>query len=292
MSVNEKAGEQQKIRDQVRTGYARIAEEEGSSCCGPTSCCGSDSSEEAKQLAQEIGYELEELEALPEGANMGLSCGNPIAVASLEPGDVVADLGCGGGFDVFLAGRRVGDSGRAIGIDMTAEMLSKARANTASYRESTGLNNVEFRLGEIEHLPLADQSVDVVISNCVLNLSPDKKQVWRDVARVLKPGGRVSISDMALKKKLPESVASKAESLIGCVSGAIMVEETRRMAEQAGLTDIALEEKSDYVDSLSKWNDPLYLEIKRALPESEKLGDYIVSLSVRAKKPGGCCCGS
>src|SRR5437867_59687 len=171
---------------------------------------------------------------------MGLSCGNPNALASLMPGEVVLDLGSGGGFDVFIAGRKVGASGRAIGVDMTSEMLQKARKNLATYRQSSGLDNVEFRLGEIEHLPLADASVDVVISNCVINLSPDKPQVWREIARVLKPGGRVAVSDLALLKPLPPAVVGMVEALAGCVAGAALVSETERMARDAGLADIAL----------------------------------------------------
>src|SRR5215469_10749335 len=177
------------VRQMVRDGYSKIAEKD-TSCCSGVSCCGSNA-EDSAQLAQYVGYSAEELAALPDGANMGLSCGNPNALAALRPGEVVLDLGSGGGFDVFIAARKVGATGRAIGVDMTPEMLAKARKNIAAYREHSGLNNVEFRLGEIEHLPAADNTVDVVISNCVINLSPDKPQVWREIARVLKPGGRV-----------------------------------------------------------------------------------------------------
>src|ERR1019366_6210252 len=180
-------------------------------CCGSTpSSCGSNPVA-SEHLAKHIGYSPEELAALPEGANMGLSCGNPTALASLKPGEVVLDLGSGGGFDVFIAGRKVGAKGRAIGVDMTPEMLAKARKNIAAYRERSGLDNVEFRLGEIEHLPLAGKSADVVISNCVINLSPDKGQVWREIARVLKPGGRVAVSDLALFKPLRQEVREVEE---------------------------------------------------------------------------------
>src|SRR5664279_4472605 len=196
--------EAEAVRAAVRSGYGQIAQKE-TSCCSGVSCCGSDA-EDSTKLASYVGYSSEELAALPEGANMGLSCGNPNALASLKPGEVVLDLGSGGGFDVFIAARTIGARGRAIGVDMTPEMLAKARKNIAAYRERSGLDNVEFRLGEIEHLPLADKSVDVVISNCVINLSPDKGQVWREIARVLKPGGRVAVSDLALFKPLPLEV--------------------------------------------------------------------------------------
>lgn len=210
--------QEQAVRELVRDGYAKIAEETTAGDCRPgVSCCGS-SPQDADQLARELGYSAEELQALPEGANMGLSCGNPAALAALKPGEVVLDLGSGGGFDVFIAGRKVGPSGRAIGVDMTSEMLAKARKNIAFYRELTKLENVEFRLGEIEHLPVADNSVDAIISNCVINLSPAKPQVWREIARVLKPGGRVAVSDMALLKPLPTEVLALVEALVGCVA--------------------------------------------------------------------------
>ena len=201
------------LRKLVREGYAKIAQDTAAGSCSPgVSCCGS-APQDADKLAHELGYSVEELKALPEGANMGLSCGNPAALAALKPGEVVLDLGSGGGFDVFIAGRKVGATGRAIGVDMTPEMLGKARRNIVGYRKETGLDNVEFRLGEIEHLPVADNSVDAIISNCVINLSPDKPQVWREMARVLKPGGRVAVSDMALEKPLPPEVLKLVEAL-------------------------------------------------------------------------------
>jgi SAM-dependent methyltransferase len=275
------------VRQKVRDGYGKIAVS-GGSCCpsGPTgvSCCGSDATG-ADKLAQQIGYSAEELAALPDGANMGLSCGNPNALAALQPGEVVLDLGAGGGFDVFLAGRKVGASGRAIGVDMTPEMLAKARKNATVYRRRTGLGNVEFRLGEIEHLPVADASVDVVISNCVINLSPDKAQVWREIARVLKPGGRVAVSDLALVKPLPPAVDQSVEALIGCVAGAVLVSETERMVEEAGLVEIGLKGKSGYIDGMVDWQDPLYQEIVAQLPAGTKPSDYLTSLEITARKP-------
>jgi SAM-dependent methyltransferase len=279
------------VRAAVRDGYAQIAKKEAS-CCSGVSCCGSNA-EDSTKLAQYVGYGAEELAALPEGANMGLSCGNPTALASLKPGEVVLDLGSGGGFDVFIAGRKVGAKGRAIGVDMTPEMLGKARKNIAAYQERSGLDNVEFRLGEIEHLPLADGSVDALISNCVINLSPDKSQVWREIARVLKPGGRVAVSDLALLKPLPAAIVESVEALVGCVAGAVLVSDTERMAKDAGLTDIVLNPKSGYIDGMVDWQDPLYTKIIASLPSGAKPGDYITSLEIAARKApsqrGGCC---
>jgi ubiquinone/menaquinone biosynthesis C-methylase UbiE len=216
---------------------------------------------------------------------MGLSCGNPTAIASLKPGEVVLDLGAGGGFDCFVAGPKVGKSGRVIGVDMTPDMLTKARRNIETYRSRTGLDNVEFRLGEIEALPVADASVDVVISNCVLNLSPDKPRVWREIARVLKPGGRVAVSDLALVRPLPESVQADVQALVGCVAGAVLVEETKSMAQAAGLQHITLTPKPEYIDAMTNWEDPLYRAIIAKLPPGSKPSDYVTSLDVSAIKP-------
>ncbi len=280
------------LRQLVREGYTKIAQETSAGGCSPgVSCCGS-APQDADKLARELGYTVEELQALPEGANMGLSCGNPAALAALKPGEVVLDLGSGGGFDVFIAGRKVGAAGRAIGVDMTPEMLGKARRNITAYRKETGLENVEFRLGEIEHLPMADNSVDAIISNCVINLSPDKAQVWREMARVLKPGGRVAVSDMALIKPLPAGVLKMVEALVGCVAGATLVSETGRMAKEAGLTDIRLKVKSDYLDAMVNFEDPLYQKIVKLLPAGAKTSDYITSLEVQALKPKGDCRGT
>lgn len=278
----------ERIRTAVREGYGEIAQS-GSSCCSSKSCCGSSA---ATELAQSIGYNEAELATLPEGANMGLSCGNPTAIASLRAGEVVLDLGSGGGFDVFIAAQKVGASGRAIGVDMTPEMLAKARSNIADYSHRTGLDNVEFRLGEIEHLPVADGSVDVVLSNCVLNLSPDKAQVWREIARVLKPGGRVAVSDLALLQPLPDSVRQMVEALIGCVAGAVLVEETRALMQAAGLQAIELTPRPEYIAAKTQWNDRLYQQILEHLPAGSQASDYITSLSISARKQAGrCCCG-
>jgi len=272
------------VRQKVREGYGQIATG-GSSCCGNGSACCGTAPADAEQLAQHIGYTPEELAALPEGTNMGLSCGNPTALAALQPGEVVLDLGAGGGFDVFIAGRKVGAAGRAIGVDMTAEMVAKARRNTALYRQRSGLDNVEFRLGEIEHLPVTDASVDVIISNCVINLSPDKPQVWREMARVLKPGGRVAVSDLALLRPLPPAVAGMVEALIGCIAGAALVADSERMARAAGFTHLVLTPKSDYVQGMTDWNDPLYKQIVEHLPAGMQPADFITSLEVKAIKP-------
>ncbi|MBI4327607.1 MAG: arsenite methyltransferase [Chloroflexi bacterium] len=276
------------IRRKVRDGYGQIAQSSGSGCSSAASCCGS-SPATAEQLARHIGYSVEELAVLPDGANMGLSCGNPNALAALQSGEAVLDLGAGGGLDVFIAGRKVGPTGRAIGVDMTPEMLSKARRNMAQYRQQTGWNNVEFRLGEIEHLPVADASVDVVISNCVINLSPDKPQVWREIARVLKPGGRVAVSDLALLQPLPPAVVEMVEALVGCVAGAVQVSETERMAKEAGLADIVLNAKSAYIDGMVDWQDPLYQKILAHLPVGTKPADFITSLEVKARKSHSAC---
>jgi SAM-dependent methyltransferase len=271
------------IRNKVREDYAQIAAGR-TSCCAiaAQSCC---SSAALNCLAQHIGYSTEDLAALPDGANMGLSCGNPNALAALQPGEVVLDLGSGGGFDGFIAGQKVGPTGRVIGVDMTPEMVSKARHNIVAYRERTGLDNVEFRLGEIEHLPVADASVDVVISNCVINLSPDKPQVWGEIARVLKPGGRVAVSDLALLRPLPAAIAESVQALVGCIAGAVLVSATERMAREAGFVDIHLNPRSDYVDGMVDWQDPLYQQILAHLPAGTKPSDFITSLEITARKP-------
>jgi len=263
-------------RQTVRQGYAKIASGQSGCCCG---------SADPDKLAAVIGYSPEELSMLPEGANMGLSCGNPTALADLKRGQVVLDLGSGGGFDIFIAARKVGPSGRAIGVDMTPQMLSKARSSVSVFTSRTGLSNVEFRLGEIEHLPVADNSVDVVISNCVINLSPEKQQVWTEIARVLKPGGRVCVSDLALKQPLPDKLLQSAAALVSCVAGAVLIDQTVDMAKQAGLDNLTIEQKAYEIDVLADCNDPLYHEVKNALGENRKLSDYVVSINLTAVKP-------
>jgi len=295
------------MRDQIREGYAEIARsgqwsgvrpasaaaetsgccsggagnggggEGGGGWCGPTTL-------DAKQLAMAVGYGASDLSKVPDGANMGLSCGNPTALASLKAGEVVVDLGSGGGFDCFIAGPKVGATGRVIGVDMTPEMLSKARANVARYEDASGLTNVEFRLGEIEHLPVADGSVDVMISNCVINLSVDKRQVWREIARVLRPGGRVAVSDLALLQALPAGVLEDIEALVGCVAGAELVERVRAAVVDAGLVDVKMVSKPQYIEAMTNWEDPLYKKIAAALPEGASMSDYVVSLDIEARR--------
>ena len=269
------------MKETVRAGYAAIATGQQRSCCGPGQRCGQ---ADPAKLAKAIGYDAESLSNLPDGANMGLSCGNPVAIAALQEGQTVLDLGRGGGFDVFQAGEKVKASGRVIGVDMTPEMLAKARKNIEYYHQRTGLDNVEFRLGEIEYLPVPDSSVDVVLSNCVINLSPDKPQVWREVFRALKPGGKISVSDLALLKPLPDNIREMAAALVGCVAGAMLVEETRVLLEKTGFTSIVLTPKPDYVRNMQDWNDPLYKQIAETLPKGEEMADYVVSLSIEARK--------
>lgn len=281
-------------RENVLKGYTKIARDgqwsgvqaDGAdgSCCGGGGCCGP-TTLTADQVASAVGYAQDELSALPQGANMGLSCGNPTAIAALQPGETVLDLGSGGGMDCFLAGPRVGATGRVVGVDMTPDMLAKARRNIESYERQSGLLNVEFRLGEIEHLPIADTSVDVVLSNCVINLSVDKAQVWREVARVLRPGGRVAVSDLALVKPLPEAVLADMEALVGCIAGADLIDTIRTDMEAAGLRNVELTSKPEYVDAMTTWQDPLYQKIIAALPQGTKVSDYVTSLDIAARKP-------
>ncbi|MGA9117527.1 MAG: arsenite methyltransferase [Bacteroidota bacterium] len=270
------------VRGVVRASYGRIARE-SSSCCGSSGCCGG-----SPGGFQPADYAAEDLAGLPQqGAHMGLSCGNPLALASLRPGETVLDLGSGGGMDVLLAARRVGPAGRVIGVDMTPEMLGRARRNAREVHSRGGPDNVEFRLGEIEHLPVADASVDVVISNCVINLSPEKAQVWREIARVLKPGGRVAVSDLALRGPLPDPVKASVEALVGCIGGAVAVEETREMVRSAGLVETGLTLRSDYIDGMVSREDPLHRSLGRFLAPGKGLGDYVTSMDITASKPPG-----
>jgi len=224
----------------VREGYAKIAKQ-GSSCCGPvSSCCGS--TDLAQSISKNIGYTEEELKAVPEGANLGLGCGNPVALASLREGETVLDLGAGAGFDCFLAANKVGEKGRVIGVDMTPEMIEKARENA----RKGNYGNIEFRLGEIGNLPVADNSVDVVISNCVINLAPDKRKVFKEALRVLKPGGRLMVSDIVLLRELPDFIKNSIDAYIGCISGAIRKDEYIEAVEEAGFQEVRIIDETPF----------------------------------------------
>lgn len=222
----------EKIKDLVKAGYTKVALH-SIPCCGSNSaCCGS--AHPARDMSRKMGYSEEELNLVPEGANLGLGCGNPVAIASLREGETVLDLGSGAGFDCFIAAAKVGSTGKVIGIDMTPEMIEKARQNA----QKADHRNVEFRLGEIENLPVSDAQADVVISNCVINLSPDKKQVFREAFRVLRPGGRLMVSDIVLLKELPDIIRQSVEAYVGCVAGAVMKEEYLAAMESAGFREI------------------------------------------------------
>ena len=225
---------------------------------------------------------------MPPAINLpvGLSCGNPTAIASLKEGDVVLDLGSGGGFDVFIAAQKVGATGRSIGVDMTPAMIQKARKNAVKFTKRSGLDNVEFRLGEIEHLPVADASVDVIISNCVINLSPEKDQVWKEVSRVLKPGGRACISDVALLRPLPHNLRNSIEALVGCVAGAALLEDTHKMVQAAGLVVTSAVKESAFVQEMETSDDPLYKNIMNIVPDGMSPRDYVTSVRLVATKQG------
>jgi arsenite methyltransferase len=253
MSTN-KSVNKEEIRAYIRKNYAKVAinKGKGSGCCGTSGCCcgeGSVSFKDSKEAAKSLGYTVEELANIPEGANMGLGCGNPVAIASLKEGETVLDLGSGGGIDCFFARSKVGDSGLVIGVDMTPEMIELSRKNAAE----EGYDNVEFRLGEIEHLPVADNTVDVIISNCVINLSLDKKQVFREAYRVLKSGGRISISDVVAKAELSEEIKRDLSAVVGCIAGAEHVDNIRDMLTEIGFRDISLEEKANSGAILNSW---------------------------------------
>jgi len=268
------------IRQHVRSSYAEVAEADNAGdCCGvESSCCGvSDDAAINTIISTRLGYSEDERGSVPEGADMGLGCGNPRAIASLRPGETVVDLGSGGGFDAFLAAQEVGETGHVIGIDMTPAMLSKARANA----EKGKFTQVEFRLGEIEHLPVADNSVDVIISNCVINLSPNKPQVFRDAWRILKPGGRLAISDVVASAVMPEEMKNDPQLHAGCMAGAELIEDLETMLADAGFEDIRIAPKDESREFIKDWAPGRGVE------------DYVLSATIEAVKPGGggCCCG-
>jgi len=270
------------IRKTVREGYAEIARKD-SSCCSPaSSCCGNAS--QAVSISKSIGYSEEEMAAVPEGANLGLGCGNPTALASLKKGEIVLDLGSGAGFDAFLAANRVGETGMVIGVDMTPDMLEKARANA----EKGGYKNVGFRLGEIENLPVADNLVDVIISNCVINLSTDKQHVFKEAFRVLKPGGRLMVSDIVLLKEPPDYIRESAAAYIGCISGAMLKDAYLKAIEKAGFHNVNVIDETVFpIDCITA--DPTAKAVidKIAIAKEDINGfaDSVISIKVQALKP-------
>ena len=270
-----------KIRRIVREGYARIAERNDSCCVSADTCCGS--VDLAENIGRRIGYSEEELASAPEGANLGLGCGNPVALSSLMEGEVVLDLGSGAGFDAFLAARKVGEKGKIIGVDMTPEMIRKARENA----KRGNYGNVEFRLGEIENLPLPDNSVDVVISNCVINLSPDKERVFKEAFRVLKPGGRLMISDLVLLRKLPSYIRDSIEAYIGCVSGAILKEKYVSLIKKVGFQQVKIIDETHFPTELMA-NDPtakaIMNNMKMSPEKTQEIASSVVSIKVYGSK--------
>jgi arsenite methyltransferase len=256
------------IREQVRARYGAIAEQSAEGCgCAPKNCCCGGGDEDA--YGKQLGYSAEELTAVPEGANLGLGCGNPLAIASLRPGETVVDLGSGAGFDCFVAARQLAGTGRIIGVDMTAEMVAKARRNALR----AGYNNVEFRLGEIEALPVPDGTADLIISNCVINLSPDKPRVLREAFRVLKSGGRLSIADVIARQPLPAAWREDPEQLTRCISGAETAADLQRWLTDTGFTAIVITPREESRRIIDTWI------------EGKNLGDFIISAMIEARKP-------
>jgi ubiquinone/menaquinone biosynthesis C-methylase UbiE len=259
------------IKEMVRNRYGSIATA-SASCCAPATACGTPEGEKSARM----GYTEAELKAVPDGANLGLGCGNPQAIAALRPGEVLIDLGSGAGFDCLLAAKQVGPEGRVIGVDMTHEMLAKARDNAARI----GATNVEFRLGEIEHLPIADGTGDVIISNCVINLIPDKSQVFREAFRALKPGGRLAIADVVNVNPLPPELASDKALLCGCVAGAASPAAIEDWLTEAGFIDISIQVKPESRDYIATWASGRGIE------------NYVASATIEARKPTAGCCSS
>lgn len=267
--------QKEQIRNAVREHYSLIAEENrtGISCCPqPSPATGSNCCSGKKvsfdEISLNLGYKATDFEQMPQGANMGLGCGNPQAIASLKPGETVLDLGSGGGFDAFLSARQVGETGKVIGVDMTPAMVSLARENAAKGK----FEQVEFRLGEIEHLPVADHSVDVIISNCVINLSPEKQQVYNEAFRVLKPGGRIAISDTVAIAPIPDHLLADMELYSACVSGASTVDEIKEILENAGFSDIRIRPNDESRSFIKDWSS------------GETLADYVLSATIEAVK--------
>jgi len=271
------------IKKIVKDGYAKVAKQK-ISCCPSSSCCSP--SNLARNISKTVGYGDEDMNVVPDGANLGLGCGNPVAIASLKEGDVVLDLGSGAGFDAFLASPKVGKTGRVIGIDMTPEMVKKARANT----RKGNYTNVEFRLGEIEKLPVENSSVDVIISNCVINLSPEKQRVFEEAFRVLKPGGRLMISDLVLVKELPKIIKESVEAYVGCLAGAMMKNDYIFCIKEAGFKDIRIVSQTSYpLESMI--NNETALAVMEGASISKQniknLKNAVVSIRVQALRPDG-----
>ena len=259
------------IRQTVRKAYSEVAEADSSNdCCGEaSSCCGVSDDEQINTIiSSRLGYSQSDRDMVPDGADMGLGCGNPRAIASLKAGESVLDLGSGGGFDAFLAAQEVGDSGHVIGVDMTPTMISKARKNA----EKGEFTQVEFRLGEIEHLPVANDSMDVIISNCVINLSPNKAQVFREMFRTLKTGGRLAISDVVATTELPESMRSDTYLHSACVGGAETIDVLKKIMQQAGFSQIKIEPKDESREFIRDW------------APGKKVEDYVLSATIEAIK--------
>lgn len=276
------ANDAEEIKKAVRDRYGAHATS-GTSCCGSgSSCCGP--APTLRDISSGLGYDVNELEEIPEGADLGLGCGNPLALLELQPGETVLDLGSGAGIDCFLAAKRVGPTGRVIGVDMTHEMLERARRNAAE----SGLSNVEFRLGEIEHLPVADGEVDVIISNCVVNLVPDKSAVFRDAFRVLKPGGRLSISDMVLLGEIPVAVRDSIDAYTACLSGAILRDDYLQLIRDAGFVDVEITSESAFTDPDDIVTAEVIGEYRRHTDASEdelrEAAGRFQSICVRARK--------
>ncbi len=273
--MNQKKADE--IRQNVRESYAQVAEasNSGDSCGTQSSCCGvSDDAAINTLVSTRLGYSEDDLEKVPEGADMGLGCGNPRAIASIKKGETVLDLGSGGGFDCFLAAAETGEKGQVIGIDMTPTMISKARANAVKGK----YEQVEFRLGEIEHMPVANETVDVIISNCVINLSPDKQQVFSEAFRVLKPGGRLAISDIVASAKLPDTIKNDLALYSGCMAGASQISELQTILENCGYEQIKIAPKDDSKEFIKDW------------APGQGVEDYVLSATIEAIKPGGSCC--
>lgn len=272
----------QKIKRIVRQGYAGIAEQSSSCCSKRASCC--QNVDRAEHVSKKIGYSEADLKSVPEGSNLGLGCGNPVAISSLKLGETVLDLGAGAGFDCFLAAKKVGDKGKVIGVDMTPEMIEKAKRNARKGK----YKNVEFRLGEIENLPIEDNSIDIVISNCVINLSQNKERVFREAFRVLKPGGRLVVSDIVLLKELPNFIMDNNEAYVGCLAGAVMKDEYMDFIKKEGFHQAEIVDESYFPVGLQK-DDPTTAAIikdSRISPkEIKKIGTSVVSIKVSATKP-------